>query len=682
MPSLSKEEKEAKTAAAAAAKAEKQAKAKSKAKPKNRDAGANEYNFFLLNGEYVAIVVGIALCGAFLGMGSGLTKFTLTADQINQASSRADDNIKNSKITPKQFDESVVVFDYEDYSKLIKSGVKVNAYETPVRWESSLFPDKVKRPNVVPLPLENLKAVASIGAIMYNEISASGNNNPGGGMGGAMGGGPGGMMGGGMGGGAMGAMGGQMGEPKGKKWITLTGSIPIRKQQEAYNNLFGTAQYTDDIRDQPRYVYYELERGVVNPVNGNTEWSRIDVVKAMKKENKQWAGVGSDQVGYSYMAPTVPGFPPMAMNCPPMMNKPFGEEVANLPNIPLNSTDQIKVQSEQLKEWNELQDEMNQFEESDLLNRDPFSDARLGGGMSGGMGGVGMMGGGVSGGGMMAGGMGGGMMAGGMGGDMMGGGVSGGGMEGANGGNSWMINQNAIANSRLKIRQAVSVDYYLFRYFDFDVDPDKTYVYRVKLILANPNYGVEERFVADPSTLEKKTIESEVSQISNPVSLGEVSRIYAQSVSAPGRPGAEPSIQVSSVYFDAEDANESISKDISVKRGQVCNFPGQTHDPVNVSGGMTMDMMYGDMGGGSAKKGGKNQKKAVNHISNVCIVDGLGGEKISGVSDYTAPGKILILEPNGLMRVREVKEDARELGRYDGSANMMGLGAGPAGMMM
>ena len=40
----------------------------------------------------------------------------------------------------------------------------------------------------------------------------------------------------------------------------------------------------------------------------------------------------------------------------------------------------------------------------------------------------------------------------------------------------------------------------------------------------------------------------------------------------------------------------------------------------------------------------------------------------------------MILEPNGLLQVRELKEDARELGRYDGSQNMMGMGAG--GMMM
>ena len=55
MCAKSKEDKEAKKAAAAAAKAEKAAaKAKGKAKPKKKqNAGVNEYNFFVLHGEWL-----------------------------------------------------------------------------------------------------------------------------------------------------------------------------------------------------------------------------------------------------------------------------------------------------------------------------------------------------------------------------------------------------------------------------------------------------------------------------------------------------------------------------------------------------------------------------------------------------------------------------------------------------
>ena len=42
----------------------------------------------------------------------------------------------------------------------------------------------------------------------------------------------------------------------------------------------------------------------------------------------------------------------------------------------------------------------------------------------------------------------------------------------------------------------------------------------------------------------------------------------------------------------------------------------------------------------------------------------------------------MILEPNGLLQVREIKEDARELSRYDGSNDaMMGGGMMGGGLM-
>ena len=61
MCAKSKEDKEAKKAAAAAAKAEKAAaKAKGKAKPKKKqNAGVNEYNFFVLHGEWLLAAAGI-----------------------------------------------------------------------------------------------------------------------------------------------------------------------------------------------------------------------------------------------------------------------------------------------------------------------------------------------------------------------------------------------------------------------------------------------------------------------------------------------------------------------------------------------------------------------------------------------------------------------------------------------
>jgi hypothetical protein len=42
-------------------------------------------------------------------------------------------------------------------------------------------------------------------------------------------------------------------------------------------------------------------------------------------------------------------------------------------------------------------------------------------------------------------------------------------------------------------------DFRLFRYIDRTVRPGVTYSYRVKLVLSNPNYGLEPRYLADPA---------------------------------------------------------------------------------------------------------------------------------------------------------------------------------------
>ena len=225
-------------------------------------------------------------------------------------------------------------------------------------------------------------------------------------------------------------------------------------------------------------------------------------------------------------------------------------------------------------------------------------------------------------------------------------------------------------------------------YFDFEVEEGKTYQYRVKLLLANPNYGVEERFVEDPTTTEQKIVASEFSEPSNPAALGRSARVFAQSVEAPARPGMEPRVRLASIYFEQETATESLAQDLSMKLGQVANFKGKPHEAVNVAGALQMGMGAASgmasqqQSGGRGGRGGRGGKATVDHVSDACLVDAIGGAKISG-AELRSPGKIMILEPNGYLQIREVKEDARELGRYDGSqSGGMGMGTGAAGMMM
>ena len=47
------------------------------------------------------------------------------------------------------------------------------------------------------------------------------------------------------------------------------------------------------------------------------------------------------------------------------------------------------------------------------------------------------------------------------------------------------------------------IPYYLFRFFDFTVESGKRYVYRVRLMLLNPNYEIPPRFLISDE-LDKK----------------------------------------------------------------------------------------------------------------------------------------------------------------------------------
>lgn len=400
-----------------------------------------------------------------------------------------------------------------------------------------------------------------------------------------------------------------------------------------------------------------------------------------------------EPVDMSYFAQMDPSYPPMAMSCPPMTNRPFGEEVANFPLIPVRSDEMMELATTEMEQRNKMMEEMQNVKFEDVLKRSPFSENASRGGSMGGMGGGSMPG---MGGGSMPG------MGGAMGSSSMGG-SPGGSMTGGMGGagrssnQSWMVN-TAAGNMNMTGNAAAMtpVDYYLFRFFDFDIKDGVTYVYRVRLILANPNYNIDPNFVDDPKTVAETFVMSGFSEVSNPVSVGRVSRIYAEQVELPKQPGEEPKVTLASIYFDKDSSTESVVKGQKVIRGQVANFPKQTHKPVETQSmpGM-MGMMGSSMGamgpggmpaagttgrGKGASKGGGSGIKQVDHTSDVCIVDIYAGDLPTG---ERSSGKVIILEPSGIVQVRDIRQDLRDLKIYeDGSSRSGTTGTmGPMGAM-
>lgn len=544
-------------------------------------------NFLVLHGEKFLFAFFVCLAIWLIAQGSGLPHFELTPEQIKDATTKADNHIKQNKVEPTDIDKDLNVYNYLDYASLIKSSLKADPYETSNRWEQSLFPEKILRPTIRPLPVENLRAVASVGAIRYKKTTAVGDDSY---------------------------------EDRGKHWITVTGLIPVANQLKEYNDMLGRSQYTDPDRDVPKYLLYDIYRGTVDE-KGNTVWDArpIDLERVYETEVDQWIRHGLDPVALDYTVPLFsPDSPSLTMECPPLVNKSFGAEVTNLPNIPLLSETQKEELAEQMAEMQNQETETKRGQRRDfstVLNN-PFASQSGGGTTTAPRAGFGAMPGMNP----MAGPMG---MAG-----------------------------SRMPGSTTKVTKVVN--YYLFRFFDFGAEEGHTYQYKVVLYLANPNYGLDVNLVEDGNAVLKPTIVSAESKPSNLVSLGSESRILAESIEASGLT-QEPKITISSIYFRTDNAKESLVGGKRMVRGQIANFPRQAHKPLDLGSSMTYST--------TTDIGRRTDRLFDDHESNICILDADGGERIAG-TEFRAPAKMLVMEPNGLLTLHNETEDQAELLPY------------------
>ncbi|TXI10078.1 MAG: hypothetical protein E6Q76_04660 [Rhizobium sp.] len=91
-------------------------------------------------------------------------------------------------------------------------------------------------------------------------------------------------------------------------------------------------------------------------------------------------------------------------------------------------------------------------------------------------------------------------------------------------------NGQNIAGTDLKNRMSASGRLYLFRYFDFDVQPGMAYRYRLKLELRNPNFERPYEEVEDQAVTKGPYRETGWSNISNPTVVPETTKYYLKNV--------------------------------------------------------------------------------------------------------------------------------------------------------
>jgi hypothetical protein len=211
------------------------------------------------------------------------------------------------------------------------------------------------------------------------------------------------------------------------------------------------------------------------------------------------------------------------------------------------------------------------------------------------------------------------------------------------------------------------VDYKLFRFFDMDVQPGKSYVYRVKLYIEDPNdpspsHQKPPSRVLDKSVLERlarktdKNVwwrESDYSEVTPVVRVPATKQVLAGSVLPEGtivkadandRVGtriSEAMVNVMALVWDERKAMDVPGTTLA-GRGSVLNF--------------TSDVEAIDVAAGVLKKLDKYQFE-----TDSIVLDLRGGESFGRRSDkneLSSPGEMLLIDAKGNLVVRKELEDA------------------------
>jgi hypothetical protein len=227
--------------------------------------------------------------------------------------------------------------------------------------------------------------------------------------------------------------------------------------------------------------------------------------------------------------------------------------------------------------------------------------------------------------------------------------------------------------------------YKLFRFFDFSVEPNKQYVYRVRLALKNPNRDMKPALLAKPALATATFLRTQWSDASTVASVPGDTRVLAGTVT-PARPGGEPLCKILAVKWLETNGVEAFVDKSKIGRGQVADFPGEKFQPsaaqirqpeMMMDPGMMMltpDMMMpGMMPEPAARTGarGKTPRRdvappgatpssmVVDFNTGVTVVDMRGGERLAGNRGMplNAVGELLLLNPDGTLSMRNELDD-------------------------
>ena len=248
----------------------------------------------------------------------------------------------------------------------------------------------------------------------------------------------------------------------GKRWIAVTGLVPYKKQLAEYRKQFEQAAGSDPARDVPNYAGYFVQRAEVTPdTSGEPKWSKFVIFPPSDNNDAtaKWGGRAAEEIADPRFV-----HPLLTSPLPPLADATWGSEAVSPPQIPV------------------VPHEASQGEETPPSRVPPGRIHPLvpghhnmpkewrpglpgGPGVPGGMGRLGHTS------------------------------LTPPPVPGVNPGMEHRLGApDAPAPGAEKPgaqdEEAQVPEYLLLRYFDFDVEANKQYQYRIFLVLDNPNYGL------------------------------------------------------------------------------------------------------------------------------------------------------------------------------------------------
>jgi hypothetical protein len=630
-------------------------------------------DFFIYHGEKVAVgFVGLVFLWCFVRAVSisGRT-VDFSPEQLRSEAQSALEHIEQG--TP---GEPIQITDYVAIARRIRDRIDETFYRHEVLWDPPLWERKGMRGEPPVFGLEKIRAVAGNG--VFNMIDPK----------------------------APPTSAAQAASPtRGQRWVVVTGLIPIAKQLEAYQETFKDAIYRDPQRDYPLYIHYWVERAEI-PAEGQTgqlRWVRIDPRMMMWYFVRLWRGGSPEVVHPAYIPRSLPQGTPLVFPLGPRVGESWGPEVAFPPEIPLASAMQPTPGA------GGYPGEMASYPGMPSPGPVPMATP---GGYPGSPGYPGeetysetmYPGGPMPYGGPTVSTYPGSPAGPGMPGTPMPGGPGPGiipplgevpGLPGLSGTEPSAPGQEASSQQPSGAGRLVApgtsgpspatlqVKYQLFRFFDFTVQPGKQYVYRVQLLLYNPNYRLDPQYLERPELAEQPWLETQWSDATEPVRVPMDARLIAGPVKPAPTVLHEPQANVVILAFREEDGLRTY-QDFTLLRGQLANlegtiakaslrpgYPGSEMYP----GASGLEELYmpetmgspaapgmpapGAPGGARSgrpgtptRPGQKPEEEKFLYKTEMLVVDIAGGTRLHrSESSLTEPGQVLVMDPNGALIV-------------------------------